>query len=210
MVVLKFIALTNKASHPAQRDAFLKAYQYLLNQGISPKNIIFMGDSAGGGSCILSSIECLSTTTSQQLPQPAGSILLSPWIDMSMRAFNGGNALAETDYVNANRDIPVLVKKWLQDKFAPTSPQVNPLYRQPVEIEGLNPQLILVGAAEFTLPEARDWAALCERAGVKHRLVCEWGQLHNYALGSAWVEPAIKHRTDASIVSWMQMCVRGE
>lgn len=57
MFVLNFIALTDKASHPAQRDAFLKAYQYLLNQGISPKNIIFMGDSAGGGSCILSRID---------------------------------------------------------------------------------------------------------------------------------------------------------
>jgi hypothetical protein len=42
------IALTHEAPQPAQQEAFLNAYHYVLNSGISPKNIIFMGDSAGG------------------------------------------------------------------------------------------------------------------------------------------------------------------
>ena len=42
------VALTTKESHPAQLNAFLKAYQSLLDDGVDPKQIIFMGDSAGG------------------------------------------------------------------------------------------------------------------------------------------------------------------
>lgn len=41
-------ALSTEAPHPAQRDAFLKAYQYLLDQGVPVTRIVFMGDSAGG------------------------------------------------------------------------------------------------------------------------------------------------------------------
>lgn len=41
-------ALTHDSPHPAQRSAFLKAYKYVLDRGISHENVIFMGDSAGG------------------------------------------------------------------------------------------------------------------------------------------------------------------
>jgi hypothetical protein len=40
-------ALSTKESHPAQRDAFIDAYRFLLSS-VAPGNIIFMGDSAGG------------------------------------------------------------------------------------------------------------------------------------------------------------------
>ena len=43
-----FSALSSKTPHPAQRNAFLGAYTYLLHQGLEPENIVFMGDSAGG------------------------------------------------------------------------------------------------------------------------------------------------------------------
>lgn len=42
--------LTTDAPHPAQRDAFLGAYRYLLDQGVPASRIVFMGDSAGGQS----------------------------------------------------------------------------------------------------------------------------------------------------------------
>lgn len=212
------LALSIKASHPAQRDSFISAYQFLLKHGIPPGEIIFMGDSAGGevfvhstgrvlilagGLCVLSSIHCQH----QHLPQPAGSVLISPWMDMTMRAHVGGNALVETDYViHANQSTPVLVSQWLNG-CPPDSPEANPLYRNADEIPGLNPQLILVGAGEFALRDSIDWAALCATAGVKHQLVREWGQLHIYALGSKWLAPKIRQRTEHSIIDWIKMCL---
>lgn len=196
-------ALTDTEPHPAQRNAFLNAYQYILGQGVDSQQIIFMGDSAGGGLCALSGIECLQ----RGLPQPAGSILISPWLDATMQAHEGGNALVETDYVvSANRICPIYWAQWL-DGTPGTHPDVNPLRRQPDELRGLNPQLVLVGAGEFALQEAKDFARLCERANVRTRLICEGGQLHIYAMGSAWVDPAVRRKTDACIIGWMQECL---
>ncbi|EME82840.1 uncharacterized protein MYCFIDRAFT_196288 [Pseudocercospora fijiensis CIRAD86] len=196
--------LSNIAPHPAQRNAFVDAYQCLLKQHIPASNICFMGDSAGGGLCILSSIECIKLG----LPQPAGSILMSPWLDMSMRAYEGGNALVETDYlVNANQTIPIFIEQWLNG-VSKTSSDVNPLYREPSELLGLNPQLILVGAGDTVLPESKDFARLCQSQSILHRLVCEWGQLHIYALGTQWVDPKVRHKTDGYILDWMEQCQR--
>jgi len=126
---------------------------------------------------------------------------------MSTHPRDGGNAFMETDYViGANTLTPSFASKWLNG-ISPTAPEVNPLYRQKEEIQGLNPQLILVGAGEFALQEAKDWASLCKKTGVHHRIVIEWGQLHVYALGSAWVEPSARRRTDLIIINWMQGCL---
>jgi acetyl esterase/lipase len=156
-----------------------------------------------GGLCVLSGIECLCAG----LPQPAGSVLISPWMDMSMRSHEGGNALVETDYIiTANKVCPIYVAKWLNG--APgTSKDVNPLFRQPAEVQGLNPQLILVGAGEFALQESKDLAKLCDEAMVQNELVCEWGQLHIYAMGSTWVDPTVRKRTDGKIIRWMKRCI---
>ena len=48
VIRLRIAALSTKAVHPAQLNAFLKAYEFLLKEGLSSKRILFMGDSAGG------------------------------------------------------------------------------------------------------------------------------------------------------------------
>ncbi|KAK5400811.1 hypothetical protein LTR06_011232 [Exophiala xenobiotica] len=195
--------LSDKNPHPAQLDAFISAYRHLLNEGISSENIVFMGDSAGGGLCVLSGFECMSLG----LPQPAGSILLSLWIDMSLRCHQGGNALVETDYVvTANKVCPIYAAQFLGG-LPGDSKQINPLYREPSEITGLNPLLILTGAAEFAVQDSKDLAMLASKAGVENKLICEQGQLHIYALGSTWLDPRIRERTDKTIVDWMKRCI---
>lgn len=123
-----------------------------------------------------------------------------------MCAHEGGNPIVETDYViGANDSSPYLWKTWLNG-IPPSSPDVNPLF-QPIDtIRHINPQLILVGGGEFARQEGQAWARLCEKAGVRHQYMCEWGQLHNFALGSSWVDPAVRRVTDEAIVSWMTMC----
>ena len=153
---------------------------------------------------MLSGIECLRLG----LDQPAGSVLLSPWLDAAMRAHQGGNALVETDYlVNANSICPHYWAQW-RNGVSAMDPDVNPLQRRPEEIHGLNPQLILVGAGEIALQEAKDLAILCEQAKVPKQLVCEWGQLHIYALGSAWVEESVRRKTDMIVIDWIKQCLK--
>ncbi|RAH76356.1 alpha/beta-hydrolase [Aspergillus japonicus CBS 114.51] len=207
--------LTHQAPQPAQQQAFLQAYQYVLGCGISPSKIVFMGDSAGdtdsradkqtvtGGLCLLS---CLAAKQNN-FPQPAGTVLISPWMDMSLKAFEGGNALVETDYiVGANATVPTFVDAWL-DGESGNSPRVNPLSCAPAAFSGLGPVLALAGGGEFALQEGKDLAALLSKAGVRHHLQVEWGQMHLYGLGSAWVDPTVRRNTDGMIYRWMLDCV---
>ncbi|KAL3472691.1 alpha/beta-hydrolase [Aspergillus californicus] len=198
--------LTHEAPQPAQQEAFLNAYQYVLDSGISPKNIIFMGDSAGGGLCVLS---CLNAKRNN-LPQPGGAVLVSPWLDMALDSFKGGNALVETDYiVGANLTVPSFVNAWLNGEPG-DSPLVNPLYCAPSDFEGMNPVLILVGGGEFALQEGKDLAKRLQDAGVRQHLEVEWGQMHLYALGSKWVDPVVRRKTDGMIYRWILECLASE
>ncbi|KAJ4204163.1 hypothetical protein NW759_015000 [Fusarium solani] len=197
--------LSDEAPCPAQQEAFLKAYKYVLDEGVAPKDIIFMGDSAGGGLCVLSLLEAKN----RGLPQPAGGVLLSPWMDVSLRSFQGGNALVETDFlVNANEVVPMMASAWLKGKPA-TSPAVNPLFCTPVDFQGLCPLLIFVGGGECMLQDSKDLASLCRAGGVPHHLEVEWGQLHVYGLGHKWVSPAVRQKTDRMIYRWVKDCAAG-
>lgn len=149
---------------------------------------------------ILSSIELPGLN----LPQPAASILISPWLDTSLSLYNaGGNPTSQTDYINtSNTSVPAMFRLFLGEADG-SDPGVNPLHRQPDEIRFLNPQLILTGGAEMAMFDGRQWADLCARAGIKHELTLEWGQLHIYAMGSAWVDPGVRLKTDNRILEWI-------
>ena len=153
-----------------------------------------------GGLSVLSAIELKRLN----LPQPAASVLISPWMDMALSAWEGGNPAVETDYfVMANQAVPALTALFIGD-YAPTSPTVNPLVLQAEDLAGLNPQLIFVGAAEFALYDSKQWAQLCRAAKVECKLNIEWGQLHIYAVGSKWIDPAVRSKTDNMIVGWIK------
>lgn len=131
-------------------------------------------------------------------------ILVSPWIDMTLKAHQGGNPAVESDYfLLANSAVPGLVRLFIGDR-PPESPEVNPLRHQPHELEGLSPQLIFTGGAEFARQDSEQWAELCHKAGLRYKLVIEWGQLHIYAMGSNFINPTIRHKTDDMIIEWIK------
>lgn len=63
---------------PCALQDCLAAYLFLLNEH-DPTEIIFAGDSAGGGMVL----SMLVTIRDQGLPLPAGAILISPWVDLT-------------------------------------------------------------------------------------------------------------------------------
>ena len=164
-----------------------------------------MGDSAGGSLSILGGIALLS----RNMPQPASTVLVSPWMDMACTAYEGGNPMVTTDYViTANLWVPTLAKMF-SGSYALDSPEVNPLYRRPEELHGLSRQLIFVGGGEFCMHDAREWARLLSQAGVKHKLVVEYAQMHIYAMGSDWVDPKVQHKTDDIFLDWVEQSLNG-
>jgi len=60
--------------YPAALDDSITAYQWLLAQGVSHSNIVFAGDSAGGGLCLAT----LIALKDRGIPLPAAAVALSP------------------------------------------------------------------------------------------------------------------------------------
>lgn len=113
----------------------------------------------------------------------------------------------ETDYVvTANTSVPQMFQLF-RGSYAGDSPEVNPLRRNLSELSHLSPQLMFVGGGEMALDDGKDWAEMCKNASVKHEIIIEWGQLHIYAMGSAWLDSNIREKTDSKIMSWILQCV---
>lgn len=122
---------------------------------------------------------------------------------MALKSFDGGSAFVETDYIiTANEGVPLFARRWIGD-ISGKSPEVNPLYHEPFKFSELSPQLVLVGGGDFVLPECRELIQIFKTAGLSHRFVVEWGQIHLYALGSTWITPEVRSRTDSIIFNWV-------
>ncbi len=121
--------------HPGPVDDMVKAYRWLLDQGITPDHIALVGDSAGGGLAI----STLIRAREKGLKLPAASMPLSPWLDME-----GTGASFET-----NKERDVLVKREVIEGMASTflgpngdrrDPLANPLHADSAWIAtGLHP-----------------------------------------------------------------------
>ena len=71
--------LAPEFTFPAALDDSVKAYQWLLAQGFSSSNIVFAGDSAGGGL----GLATLLALKDQGRPLPAAAVAISPWTDLT-------------------------------------------------------------------------------------------------------------------------------
>ncbi|KAF9057965.1 hypothetical protein BJ165DRAFT_1424900 [Panaeolus papilionaceus] len=86
---------------PCPLQDVIAAYLYLiqpppgaLHKPISPKKIVFAGDSAGGGLCITA----LTVLRDMGQPLPAGAALISPWVDLT-HSFPSVMENTETDII---------------------------------------------------------------------------------------------------------------
>ena len=63
---------------PAALDDSVAAYRWLLDQGLSPSDLVIMGESAGGGLCLAT----LLALRDKGVPLPAAAVALSPRTDL--------------------------------------------------------------------------------------------------------------------------------
>ncbi len=133
---------------PAALEDAAKAYSHILDQGIDSRNIIVIGDSAGGNLALELSVYLKE----KELPQPGIMILISPWVtmatDMPSRQYN-----AERDLVLGKNASP-LGRAVEEPAYAKgmnlKDPRISPLY---ANLKGFPPMLIQVGGYEIFLDE---------------------------------------------------------
>ena len=142
---------------PAAIDDTFTAYNWLLKEGLNPKDIIVSGQSAGGGLCLA----LLLKLKEKNFFQPRGAVALSPWTDLTQSG--------KTMKINADID-PVISKKYLDRmanlylaKTSNISPLASPLYG---ELSGLPPLLVQVGSSETMLDDSRRFVEKAKEAKV--------------------------------------------
>ena len=156
ILVLNF-RLAPEHPFPAAVEDSVTAYRWLLAQGISPKNIVIGGDSAGGG-LTLATLVALRYMGD---PLPAAGISHSGWTDLA----NTGETFvtkAEEDPIIDKEMVENMAAAYLGDRSR-TIPLASPYY---ADLRGLPPLLMQVGGAEVLLDDSIRTAERAKEAGV--------------------------------------------
>lgn len=154
---------------PAPVEDASTVYRWLLSEGVSASRIVLAGDSAGGGIAA----SALLALKAQGLPLPAGAVLLSAWLDMSL-----GGASYETraaaDPIHQRPMLQAIAAQYLGE-VDPRDPRASPLFG---DLRGLPPLLLQVGDRETGLDDSTAFAAKARQAGVPVELEVWDGMIH--------------------------------
>jgi monoterpene epsilon-lactone hydrolase len=167
--------------YPAAVDDAFAAYEALLNTGIAPSDIVFAGESAGGGLVIATMVNARD----HGLPLPAAAFVMSPYVDLT---------LAGTTMETRREVDPLLSRELLQPRVTDyTAGQdaalglISPLF---ADLSGLPPLIIQAGSHEVLLDDALRLAQQAATADVEVTLDITPGVPHVFQGYSAILDEA--------------------
>ncbi len=148
--------------YPAALEDALSAYEWLRKNGYPANQIVFAGDSAGGG---LALALCLYLKD-HGMELPEGLVLMSPWTDLT-----ASGESYETNYTldplfGNTRDSMLYNLDYAGDED-PANPYISPLFG---DFAGFPPMLVQAGSIEMLLCDSTRLAQKAREAGVKVRI----------------------------------------
>lgn len=178
-VLLPEYRLAPEHPFPAAIEDALTIYRWLLKQGYESSNIIFAGDSAGGGLSVAATL----VLRNQYEPLPAAVVCLSPWVDLT--------SSGKSYRINREKDpylVEELVRKTAHAYAASESldhPLISPVF---ADLSGLPPMFIQVGGIEILLSDAEMLADKAQRAGVEVHFKVWKGMWHVWQINNGLPE----------------------
>ncbi|GGD61289.1 alpha/beta hydrolase fold domain-containing protein [Paenibacillus nasutitermitis] len=137
-------------------DQVLPIYEKLLLK-TSPQNIIFMGDSAGGGFALA----LAQLLKEKNLPQPSRIILISPWLDISL-SNPDIQKFEKNDASLGSYGLAILGKLYAGD----TDPNYYLLSPINGHIQGLGEISLFIGTHDLMVADARKFRDRAKKEGV--------------------------------------------
>lgn len=138
-------ALAPEHPFPAGIEDVVRVYRYLLDQDISPSQIVLAGDSAGGGL----TIALMLSLRDAGIRQPAGAWLISPLADLEHEG-ESVRSRRHLDPISTPEIAKASVAAYLQGA-SPRDPRASPIH---ADFEGLPAIRIDVGSHETLLDDA--------------------------------------------------------
>ena len=131
--------------YPAAVDDALAAYEALLHNGTAPSDIVFAGESAGGGLAVAT----LVNARDHGLPLPAAAFVMSPYADLTL-AGTTMETKREVDALISREDLQSRVTDYTAGQDAALG-LISPIF---ADLSGLPPLIIQVGTHEVLLDDA--------------------------------------------------------
>ncbi|GAA2424723.1 hypothetical protein GCM10010191_41190 [Actinomadura vinacea] len=158
---------------PAPLEDAVAAYRWLLDRGVPAGGIVIVGDSAGGHLAAALTAEICRGG----LPRPAGTVLFSPWVDLSCELSTRAQPETRDPYVSAHsaRRVARLV-------VGPDGFEDPRLALLTCPWADTPPFLIQVGGAEVLRSEAEALAEALAAAGSDCELQVWRGQMHVFQM----------------------------
>jgi acetyl esterase/lipase len=155
---------------PAAIEDAGAGYRWLLRNGVSPRDIVVAGESAGGGLAFA----LLLALRGDGAPLPAGVVAMSPWTDME----GTGESVVKNQAtcVMYGQNLPLLAALYLGGQPART-PLASPIY---ADLMGFPPVLVQASSSELLLDDARRMHCHAQAVGVRSRLSIYAGQPHGW------------------------------
>lgn len=164
---------------PAGLNDALEAYNHLLTEGFKPSDIVFAGDSAGGGLCLAT----LLAIKEKGIAMPAAAAVLSPWTDLML---TGKSYETNIDKCLSPKGCAENASRLYASGKDKKDPFISPLYG---DLKGLPPLHISAGGNEILLDDSIRFAQKAQTADVDVVLKVEKGMCHCYpAFGNLFKE----------------------
>jgi monoterpene epsilon-lactone hydrolase len=167
--------------YPAAVADALSAYEALLQSGVDASNIVFAGESAGGGLAIAT----LINARDHGLPLPAAAFVMSPMTDLT---------LAGSTMETRREADPLFTRELLQERINDYTagqdaalPLMSPIF---ADLAGLPPLIIQAGTHEVLLDDAVRLAEEAATADVEVTLDITPGVPHVFQAYSAILDEA--------------------
>ena len=144
--------------YPAAVDDALAAYEALLGDGTAPADIVFAGESAGGGLAIAT----LVNARDHGLPLPAAAFVMSPYADLTLAGATI-ESRREADPLLSRENLQARVPDYTAGQDAALG-LISPIF---ADLSGLPPLIIQAGSHEVLLDDALRLAREAANADVE-------------------------------------------
>lgn len=159
---------------PAALEDCEAVYRALLAEGISPKDIAFLGESAGA--CL--ELSLLVRLQQHGLPLPSCVCAISPSVDAQYQS-QSMTRNAGTEII-VNQNLPEMMRELYYKDTDPKDPAASPIY---ADLTSWSPVYFMVCREEILMDESIRMYCKLQEAGVETDLSIVEGLFHTYMLG---------------------------